>query len=160
MQFIIAGGGPLRDNLEALSTELNVTDFVQFKGDIPHSEIRSLLSTLDVSLNFRIRGETFGISNIESVVSCTPVVSVLSGANAESLHPNASLIFEEFDFESISNTLLLMLENPSGIEQLNARGLEVASKESFDLFRPSVQNGKILDAIENLMGKQLIRVNR
>lgn len=51
IQFCIAGGGPELERLKALSTELDVADYVTFAGRIPDTELLKILNTADVCVN-------------------------------------------------------------------------------------------------------------
>lgn len=47
-RLLIAGSGPLRGQLEALSRRLGVADRVRFLGELPHHELPTLYSAADV----------------------------------------------------------------------------------------------------------------
>lgn len=47
-RFIITGEGPLRQEIQKLVLDLGVTEYVEFLGEIPHSDMPALLGTADV----------------------------------------------------------------------------------------------------------------
>ena len=62
VKFVMYGDGPLRSSLERLSSSLNAG--VEFRG---HSDnLREQLSSVDILLQPRAVGETFGIVNAEA----------------------------------------------------------------------------------------------
>ena len=78
VKFVIYGDGPLRSSLERLSSSLNAG--VEFRG---HSDnLREQLSSVDILLQPRAVGETFGIVNAEaSNAGCVVLAYMRSGAN-------------------------------------------------------------------------------
>ncbi len=85
---MIYGDGPLRSSLERLSASLRAG--VEFRG---HStNLREQLSSVDILLQPRPRGETFGIVNAEaSNAGCVVLAYMRSGAN-ESCGETAHLL--------------------------------------------------------------------
>jgi glycosyltransferase involved in cell wall biosynthesis len=51
IHFMLIGSGPMFEELQALSHELGVSDFVEFTGRIPDSELMERLSSCDVCVN-------------------------------------------------------------------------------------------------------------
>ena len=80
VQFILAGDGPLRANLEALARTLGITDRVMFAGQL--SDARDLLAAADI---FALPSRSEGLSNsiMEAMACGLPVVASSIRANAE-----------------------------------------------------------------------------
>ena len=78
IRFVIYGDGPLRSSLERLSSSLGAG--IEFRG---HSDnLREHLSSVDILLQPRSSGETFGIANAEaSNAGCVVLAYMRSGAN-------------------------------------------------------------------------------
>ncbi len=75
-RLLIAGQGPQRAALEALTRELGLTDRVSFLGEVSESERRRLLHACDVFVLPSIdRSEAFGIAQLEAMACGKPVVS-------------------------------------------------------------------------------------
>lgn len=51
IQFMLIGGGPMVDQLQALSRNLDIADYVEFTGRIPDAELIERLSSCDVCVN-------------------------------------------------------------------------------------------------------------
>jgi rhamnosyl/mannosyltransferase len=75
-RLLIAGRGPQRAALEALTRELGLTDRISFLGEVSESERRLLLHACDVFvLPATDRSEAFGIAQLEAMACGKPVVS-------------------------------------------------------------------------------------
>jgi glycosyltransferase involved in cell wall biosynthesis len=75
VKFIIAGGGPERQNLEKEVNDLNISSHVQFLGKIPHEEMPTLLGQTDIYVSTSLSDGT-SVSLLEALASgAFPVVS-------------------------------------------------------------------------------------
>lgn len=74
--FMIAGDGPIRNELEELAVAAGVTDRVIFLGNVTHEELVGLLHASDVfCMPSHLRSEALGISMIEAMTCGLPIVS-------------------------------------------------------------------------------------
>jgi glycosyltransferase involved in cell wall biosynthesis len=80
LEFVLAGDGPLREELEKEAERLTLRDKVHFVGDC--REIAGLLATLDVSV---VPSASESLSNVvlESMAAGVPVVATAVGGNNE-----------------------------------------------------------------------------
>ncbi len=80
--YILAGDGPLRDELERKVTELGLEKRVRFMGSVGQSEISQLLSAADV---MALPSANEGLSNawLEALASGTPLVICDAGGARE-----------------------------------------------------------------------------
>jgi glycosyltransferase involved in cell wall biosynthesis len=75
-RLLIAGQGPQRTSLQALTRTLGLTDRISFLGEVSESERRLLLHACDVFVLPSIdRSEAFGIAQLEAMACGRPVVS-------------------------------------------------------------------------------------
>jgi glycosyltransferase involved in cell wall biosynthesis len=75
LRLVIAGGGSLRSELEALARELGVEADTEFLGMRPYSEVHEIHRSLDVALYPSIdSSESFGVAAVESQSCGVPVV--------------------------------------------------------------------------------------
>jgi len=75
-RLLIAGRGPQRAALEALTRELDLTDRISFLGEASEAERRLLLHACDVFVLPSIdRSEAFGIAQLEAMACGKPVVA-------------------------------------------------------------------------------------
>jgi hypothetical protein len=104
VRFVVFGDGPLRSSLERLSASLGAG--VEFRG---HSKnLREQLSSVDMLLQPRPRGETFGIVNAEaSNAGCVVLAYMRSGAN-ESCGENAHLL-DTLDPQAYADVLMYLV---------------------------------------------------
>lgn len=72
--FEFVGDGPCRADCEQLATDLGIDDHVQFSGRVPHDEVMRRMAAATVSV-VPSRSECFGLVNIESLATGTPVVA-------------------------------------------------------------------------------------
>jgi glycosyltransferase involved in cell wall biosynthesis len=79
VKLLIAGSGPMRTSLEALSAELGIQEHVVWLG---HRELQGVFQGVDVFLH-TARGEAFGNVLVEAMACGIPVVATNSGAAQE-----------------------------------------------------------------------------
>ena len=89
VRAVCVGDGPLRSSLETLSRRIGAA--VRFLGAIPRTKVPEFLASVDVLLQPRPRGETFGVANAEATVYGAHVIAYLHSGAAESA-PGATLL--------------------------------------------------------------------
>jgi len=77
-EFLIAGTGRHREQLEALADDLGIVDRVHFLGYVPNEELPVLYSSADVFV-LPSRYEGFGLVVLEAMACGTPVIGVEAG---------------------------------------------------------------------------------
>jgi glycosyltransferase involved in cell wall biosynthesis len=82
MRLLLAGDGPLREEMETLADSLGIRDEVQFLGTKSRSEVVRLLHECDV-LVVPSRAESFGLVVIEALACKKPVVAAAVGGIPE-----------------------------------------------------------------------------
>ncbi len=93
VHFLIYGGGPDREMLEALARNLGVEDRTHFKGLIDHTEMPTMLRACDIFVR-PSRSEGMGNSFVEAMATGLPVIATQEGGIADFLfdavrNPNA-----------------------------------------------------------------------
>jgi len=80
--LLVAGGGPLRETLQARAVSLGVGDRVRLLGEVPHAQLAELYSAADA---FVLMSEREGWANVllESMACGTPAIATDVGGNAE-----------------------------------------------------------------------------
>jgi glycosyltransferase involved in cell wall biosynthesis len=86
LRLRIAGDGPERSALEALTRELGLEGRVTFLGTIPPVEIPTFLHDADVAI-FPAVGEGFGLAAAEALMAGVPVVACTDGGGVLSVVP-------------------------------------------------------------------------
>jgi glycosyltransferase involved in cell wall biosynthesis len=80
--LLIAGGGPLREMLQARALSLGLGDRLRLLGEVPHAQLAELYSAADV---FVLMSEREGWANVllEAMACGTPALATTVGGNAE-----------------------------------------------------------------------------
>lgn len=93
--LLIAGGGPLRDALQARANSRGVGGRVRLLGEVPHAQLAELYSAADV---FVLMSEREGWANVllEAMACGTPALATNVGGNGEIVaSPAAGLLLRE-----------------------------------------------------------------
>lgn len=87
--LLIAGGGPLRDALQARAKSIGVADRVRLLGEVPHTKLAELYSAADV---FVLMSEREGWANVllEAMACGAPALATNVGGNAEIVASDAA----------------------------------------------------------------------
>ena len=106
LEFVVAGDGPLRPELEALAGQLGITSQVRFLGD--RRDIPALLASLDLSV---LPSASESLSNviIESMAAGVPVVATRVGGNPELVSPNTGLLVDPNDAAALAGAIERLL---------------------------------------------------
>jgi glycosyltransferase involved in cell wall biosynthesis len=149
VRFVMYGDGPLRPALERLSASLGAG--VEFRG---HSaNLREQLSNVDVLLQPRPRGETFGIANAEaSSAGCVVLAYMRSGAN-ESCGETAHLL-DTLDPQAYADVLMyLVLTGQRAAPTFDERFDSTKFASRYDRFLSSLV--KEVDAAEDVVSGEM-----
>ena len=111
-RFIIAGVGPLRGGLEALTHSLGIASQVQFAGYLPEDEdVMRLMSSLDVFV-LPTRREGLGLVFVEAMALQCPVVgSRISPITKVVKDGETGLLATANDPEDFARAILVLLED-------------------------------------------------
>lgn len=84
VHFLIYGGGPDKEKLEALAEALGVTSRTHFNGLIGHKEMPTMLHACDIFIR-PSRSEGMGNSFVEAMAAKLPVIATQEGGIADFL---------------------------------------------------------------------------
>jgi glycosyltransferase involved in cell wall biosynthesis len=125
--LILAGGGPLHDELIATASEMGLAERVHLPGIIHNSDLPAFMNALDVFVlpsetrsNWR---EQFGRVIVEAMSCGVPVVGSDSG-EIPTVLGDAGLIFHEGDSAALAGQLLCILSNSEERVRLAHAGRE------------------------------------
>jgi glycosyltransferase involved in cell wall biosynthesis len=130
----IVGDGKLRDNLEQLCVNLNISDRVKFHGYVNQKaepeKYYQILSGLDVFVIPSILdSETFGVAAVEASACGLPVIaSDIGGLTEVVRHNETGIIVPPKDAEGIANAIGSLLIDPDRKVQMGRAGRERAVK--------------------------------
>jgi glycosyltransferase involved in cell wall biosynthesis len=131
-QILLVGSGPAKSEWLALARELNIHDRIVWKDPVPHSEVPSLLSAMDVLVLPSSTGplwkEQFGRVLIEAMACEVPVIGSSSG-EIPNVIGDAGLIFAEGEAKDLGLKLIQLYENAELRRQLSVIGFDRVRKE-------------------------------
>jgi len=73
--YLIIGTGPEKKNLESLTEKLNIKNFIQFLGPLPHKKVMEYISICDI-FSLPSWNEAFGVVYLEAMVHKKPVIAI------------------------------------------------------------------------------------
>jgi glycosyltransferase involved in cell wall biosynthesis len=124
---IVAGDGPLRDELEALRDALGLRGAVRFIGATDAAE--DLIAAADV-VAISSRWDAGPITAVEAMQLGTPVVMTDTGAVAEIAGPrSAALVVPVGDTDGFAAAIATLLDDPDARADLAARGSALAADQ-------------------------------
>ena len=126
--LIIAGDGPERDQLEALSQELQIDKYVTFLGWIDESEVHALLRGAMMHIVPSLF-ETFGMSVLEALATgCCVIASNVGGIPEYIRHGFNGLLFEVGNIEQLADCISKVSSNQFLRSMLAKNGLITSRK--------------------------------
>ncbi|MGB8645495.1 MAG: glycosyltransferase family 4 protein [Anaerolineae bacterium] len=129
VKFVLAGTGPMIDNLRRRVYELGITDKVQIAGFVPDDDRNRLLRMADVAV-FPSLYEPFGIVALEAMAArCPVVVSDVGGLREVVRHEQTGIIVHPEDPDSLTWGILRALEDPQGAAARAARAYQIVRSD-------------------------------
>ncbi|MDA9505053.1 hypothetical protein XI09_10180 [Bradyrhizobium sp. CCBAU 11386] len=147
---IIIGDGPLRKELEALATTLNVT--AEFCGAQDSSYVKRAIDAARVfclpSVTARNGdAEGFGLVLLEAQAAGVPVItSARGGAEEGMLDGVTGYCFPERNVAGLGHRLIELLTRDDIVDQMSARAVEYV-KENFDLSKRTRELERLYDLV-------------
>jgi glycosyltransferase involved in cell wall biosynthesis len=128
----IAGAGDYREHLEELAAALGIADRVRFLGFISAEEKRDLLRKSWASV-FASPKEGWGLTNLETQASGTPVIASDSPGLRESLVPGETgLLVPHGDTVALAAAMRRFADDPALVEKQGAAGRRFAGRFTWD----------------------------
>ncbi len=126
VRFELAGDGRLLDACRQQVAELNLTNHVHFLGNLPHSEIPSLLAKWDI-VAIPSRNEGFCVAAIEASAAAIPVVASSVGGLLETVqHNHTGLHVNPDNPQALADALIDLVKNPNRRRALGQAGRQFA----------------------------------
>lgn len=121
-ELAIAGDGPLRNDLEAFTQELNISHRVTFAGALPDTP--GFLSGLDIFVLSSL-SEGLPISLLEAMAAGLPVVSTRAGGVDEvAVEGQTAFLAEPADVQGLAQAMIKMAKR-SDLAEMGAIGREL-----------------------------------
>lgn len=120
--LLIAGSGPMRDEIESLITSADLDDYVRMLGS--RDDIAELWCAADIGL-LTSQSEGISVALLEGMASGKPMVATDVGGNAEIIiQGKTGLLAPREDARSIADALQRLIIDPTLREQFGAAGKE------------------------------------
>ena len=130
-KLLIIGSGPLLKNYQLLTTNYQLSDRVQFFGEVPHDALPKYLHNADIFCRPSL-SEGFGNSFVEAMAAGLPVIATPVGGIPDFLKNKETGLFCEVNNpKSIADAVLLLDEQPALREAIIAGALRMV-KEKYD----------------------------
>lgn len=153
VEFVLAGDGPLREEVEREAKTLGIGERVIFLGD--RRDIPAVLASMDVAV---LTSDSEGLSNVilEAMAAGLPVVAYRVGGNAELVNEKHGEIVSAADEEGFASAVERLLSAPSLRAQLghNARkfaadnfGLESVLARYEDCYRTLLEKKGVRNSL-------------
>lgn len=133
LNFWFAGDGPLRNELEALAKQLNLTEHVHFLGNQSQDQVRELINNSHLFVLPSL-SEGIPISLMEAMAGNTPVIGPnINGVPELIQNKKEGLLFEPGNVASLTDSICEIIKNHKQLNTIttNAR-LKVESVFSLE----------------------------
>jgi glycosyltransferase involved in cell wall biosynthesis len=129
VEFVLAGDGPLRSELEQQAKELGLAESVIFLGD--RRDVSAVLRSMDVAV---LTSESEGLSNVilEAMAAGVPVVAYDVGGNRELVNVDRGAIIPPADENGFALAVGQLLTDPA-LRRRVARNARAFAEENFSL---------------------------
>ncbi|HUA14008.1 MAG TPA: glycosyltransferase [Verrucomicrobiae bacterium] len=133
LEFVLAGDGPMRSQLELLAETLGIRDCVHFIGD--RRDIPGVLASVDISVLPSV-SESLSNAILESMAAGVPVVAANVGGNPELIAEDRGVLVPPNDTAALASAIENLLQDSAMRTALakNARQF-VGSKFTIDVIR-------------------------
>lgn len=123
VRIVIAGDGPIREELEQFARKLNVSDRVVFTGF--REDVGDLLAASDLVVLPTLR-EGLSISLLEAMVAGKPIITTSIGSQREvASHGEMALLVPPGDTLALSEAIFRLAGNPGLMVRLGANARSV-----------------------------------
>jgi glycosyltransferase involved in cell wall biosynthesis len=108
IEFVLAGDGPLRPELESTAEQLGIHQFVRFLGDC--RDVPAVLASLDLSV-LPSQSESLSNSILESMAAGVPVVATDVGGNPELVNGERGLLVPANDAGALASAIVRLAKD-------------------------------------------------
>lgn len=129
VKLIIAGDGPMKNNLETLSKKMEIDTNVEFKGYVSEEEKEKLIASSSAMV-FPSLYEGFGIVILEAFAQNKPViVSDVKPLSDIVTHEQTGYVVNPFDENLWANFLLKIIKNQNQAVTIGKNGHELLNEK-------------------------------
>lgn len=147
-EFLLAGDGPLRKELEAEATSLGIGDRVRFLGD--RRDIPSVLASLDVSV---VPSDSESLSNVilESMAAGVSVVATRVGGNPELVTEARGVLVPARDVDALADAVGQLMRDTVHRLELGSNARQFARQ----MFSAASITRRYQDLYEELLSQKI-----
>ena len=109
-EVVVVGDGPERERLEALASDLGVSERITFLGKRPNAEMPGLLSSGDLAI-FPSLMEATSVAALEAMACALPVAASRVGGLPEIIDEEVGALFEPGDPGSLADVVVSLLQS-------------------------------------------------
>ena len=134
-RLVIAGDGPIRENLEQRAVDLGIKTRVEFIGWVDPEKMPALINSSTIVVMPSRWEEPFGLVALQAAQMARPIVATRVGGLPEVvLQEQTGLLVEKDDTTGVANAIALLLDHPETGVQMGAAGRKRV-QESFTMDR-------------------------
>jgi glycosyltransferase involved in cell wall biosynthesis len=123
VRLVIGGGGPIRQELEALADTAGVRSQVTFLGAVPRDAVREAMWAANCFV-LPSHAENFGVVLIEALATGLPVISTHCGGPEDIVNDEVGMLLRPGDEEGLAEALVTMRSrSPFDPEAVRAYGV-------------------------------------
>ncbi len=149
-EFILAGDGPLRPELEREAADLGIGDRVRFLGD--RRDITAILASVDVSV-LPSASESLSNAILESMAAGVPVVATRVGGNPELVTDDRGLLVPPGDADALASAIECLLQNRAMRAEFGRNGRNFAQSN----FTLAAMRKRHEELYQDLLDKKTLR---
>ena len=141
--FVMAGRGPLLDDMKRLAADRGLEGRISFPGFVPHDKVAEFMRGLDILVNCS-RAESFGVVICEASASGLPVIATDVGGVRETVKDGETgTLVPKDDPCTLANAMLQLVAEPDSRENMGVAGRGFVQE--------SYQWRKCVDRMEELL---------
>jgi glycosyltransferase involved in cell wall biosynthesis len=129
-KFLIAGDGPERESLEKEAKQLNIGQFIQFIGSVPHNQMPNLLAQADIYVSTSLHDGT-SVSLLEAMGSgAFPVVTDIPANREWVTDGENGFLVPRDDERYLARKIIESLQNSSLLEKSRQKNLSIIKEKA------------------------------
>jgi glycosyltransferase involved in cell wall biosynthesis len=136
-RLVVVGDGPMLPMLKQLSSDLNLTQRIQFTGWLDSTQVYEKIKKAGVTIIPSLWDEAFGVVGIESFINGTPVVAYDVGGISEWCKKPYGVTVRCGDYSEAAKTIIRLTSNQIEWKLLSNQCIAYAranfSQEKFNL---------------------------
>ncbi|MGH8003658.1 MAG: glycosyltransferase [Limisphaerales bacterium] len=150
-RLLIVGEGYLREGLQKLAVDLQISEKTEFVGRVPHNEVSKWLGQIDIFVNPSVHeSETFGVAVLEASAAEIPVVVSRIGGLPEVVQDGVTgFLVPPGDVNAIAEKIELLASDEDLRRRMGRVGREFVQK-NYDWN----ENAKIMERLYDSLIKK------